>query len=93
MYQKAKKNIDFKQMLTDRMALIYPTATINQKLCNLFWANKTDLDYAEITYTIYGKIIQLIKLAAKNNKIIYTEAPSKDFSVEHHFVGKKWGNI
>jgi len=68
--------------------LIFLTATVNEKLYNLFWANKTDLDYAEITYTIDGKTGEVIKLDAKNNKIIYTEAPSSDFSVEYHFVDK-----
>ncbi|PHV71023.1 hypothetical protein CS063_06720 [Sporanaerobium hydrogeniformans] len=73
--------------------LIFTTATINQRLYNLFWANKADLDYAEITYTMDGKTGEAIKLDARNNKIIYKEAPSNDFSVECYFVdvnGKRY---
>ena len=66
--------------------LAFTTTTINQALYNVFWANKADLDYAEITYTIDGKTGETIKVDAQNNQIIYTKAPSKDFSVEYHFV-------
>jgi hypothetical protein len=66
--------------------LLFLTTIINEKQYNLFWANKADLDYAEITYTIDGKAGETIKLDAKNNKIIYTEAPLSDFSVEYRFV-------
>ena len=68
--------------------LLFLTTIINAKQYNLFWAKKADLDYAEITYTIDGKTGETIKLDAKNNKILYTEAPSNDFSVEYHFVDK-----
>lgn len=68
--------------------LIFWDRTINRKFYNLFWANKADLDYAEITYTIDGRIGETIKLDAKNNKILYTEVPSNDFSVEYRFVDK-----
>lgn len=65
--------------------LVFITATINHKHYNVFWANKADLDYAEVTYTIDGNIGETIKLDAKDNKIIYTDAPSNDFSVEYYF--------
>lgn len=67
----------------DELAFI--TVYINRKPYNVFWANKMDLDYAEIAYTIDGNIGETIKLDAKDNKIIYTEAPSSEFSVEYYF--------
>lgn len=66
--------------------LIFLDYTINTKLYTLVWANKADLDYAEITYTTEGKTGETIRLDAKNNKIIYTEAPSNDFSVKYRFI-------
>lgn len=68
--------------------LVFMTAIINQKSYNLFWANKADLDYAEITYTLSGMVGETVKLDAKDNIIIYTEAPAKDFSVKYCFVDK-----
>lgn len=68
--------------------LAFMTAIINQKSYNLFWANKADLDYAEITYTLSGMVGETVKLDAKNNVIIYTVAPAKDFSVKYCFVDK-----
>lgn len=69
--------------------LIFLPYVINGKAYNLFWANKADLDYAEIIYTIDGNKGEIIKIDAKNNKIIYTEEPSKDFSVEYYFIDVK----
>lgn len=66
--------------------LLFMTTIINEKQYNLFWANKADLDYAEITYMIDGKAGETIEMDAQNNQIIYTEAPSNDFSVEYYFV-------
>jgi hypothetical protein len=68
--------------------LVFMTTTINHKPYNLFWANKANLDYAEITYTLSGVVGKTVKLDAKDNIIIYTEAPAKDFSVEYCFVDK-----
>lgn len=68
--------------------LIFIAATINQTPYNLFWANKLNLDYAEITYTIAGKTGETIKIDAQNNQIIYTEAPAIDYNVEYIFVDK-----
>ncbi len=68
--------------------LIFMNTIIKQKSYNLFWANKADLDYAEITYTPSGMVGETVKLDAKNNVIIYTEAPVKDFSVKYCFVDK-----
>lgn len=67
----------------DELALI--AVIINHKQYNVFWANRPDLDYAELTYTVDGMIEEPINLDAKDNKIIYTEAPSNDFSVEYCF--------
>lgn len=68
--------------------LVFMTAIINQKSYDLFWADKVDLDYAEITYTLSGVVGETVKLNAKDNSIIYTEAPAKDYSVEYCFVDK-----
>ena len=66
--------------------LVFTIVTINKISYSLFWANKANLDYADITYTIDNKTEKTIKLDAQNNKIIYLEAPSNDFSVEYNFV-------
>ncbi len=68
--------------------LIFMNTIIKQKSYNLFWANKADLDYAEITYIPSGMVGETVKLDAKDNVIIYTEAPAKDFSVKYCFVDK-----
>lgn len=68
--------------------LVFMNAIIKQKSYNLFWANKADLDYAEITYIPSGMTGETVKLDAKDNVIIYTEAPAKDFSVKYCFVDK-----
>lgn len=68
--------------------LILLTTTINQTLYNVFWANKANLDYAEITYTIDSKTGETLIIDAQNNQIIYTEAPTSNFSVEYYFVDK-----
>lgn len=68
--------------------LVFMNAIIKQKSYNLFWANKADLDYAEITYTLSGMVGKTVKLDAKDNVIIYTEAPANDFSVSYCFVDK-----
>lgn len=65
--------------------LLFTVVSINHKLYNVFWANKADLDYAEIIYTTDENIEETITLDAKDNKIIYTDAPSNSFSVEFYF--------
>jgi len=49
---------------------------------DLFWRNQADLDYAEIIYTEQGKNPKTIRLDAKDNKILYCEAPSNDYSIK-----------
>ena len=64
---------------------------INGVHYNLFWANKADLDYAQITYSS-SEGEQEYRLDASNNKILYLQAPYKDFEVSAEFVTKD-GNI
>lgn len=72
--------------LRDKDELIHRNVIINQKFYDLFWANKADLDYAEITYITSNKSEETFKLDATDNKIIYKEAPSNDYAVEYVFV-------
>lgn len=72
--------------LIEKDALIYCNVIINQKSYDLFWANKADLDYAEITYILSNKSVENLKLDATGNKIIYKEAPSNDYAIQYVFV-------
>jgi hypothetical protein len=55
---------------------------VNNVAYDLFWRNQVDLDYAEIIYTVQGNELEPIKLDARDNQILYCEAPSNDYSVE-----------
>lgn len=68
--------------------LVFLGTTINQKSYDLFWADKENLDYAEITYTLSGLVQETLKLDAKDNAIIYMKPPAKDYSVEYCVVDK-----
>lgn len=68
--------------------LVFLGTTINQKSYDLFWADKEDLDYEEITYTLSGLVQETLKLDAKDNAIIYMKPPAKDYSVEYCVVDK-----
>lgn len=72
--------------LREKDELVYGNIIINQKFYDLFWANKADLDYAEISYIVSNKPEENLKLDATDNKIIYMEAPSNDYAVEYVFV-------
>ncbi|MFI3166652.1 MAG: hypothetical protein R3Y32_00895 [Bacillota bacterium] len=69
-------------------SLVLEIAIINGVDYNIFWANKPDLDYAEITYTVENKIDETIKIDAQDNQIIYIKSPDKDYNVEYIFVDK-----
>ena len=62
--------------------IISGNLSVNGNNYDLFWANKADLDYAEITYRVQGNSPEIVKLDASNNKILCSEAPYKDYSVE-----------
>ena len=66
--------------------ILSTTRTIGTENFNFFWANKANLDYAEITYTVDGIAEEIITINAQNNEIIYTKAPAKDYSVECVFI-------
>lgn len=68
--------------------LILLTTNINQTHYNIFWANKANLDYAEITYTVDGKTGETLTIDAQGNQIIYAEVPATDYNVEYIFVDK-----
>jgi hypothetical protein len=72
--------------LRENNELVYGNIIVNQKNYDLFWANKTSLDYAEITYTVSNKAQKTLKLDATENKIIYNKSPSNSYSVEYVFV-------
>ncbi len=72
---------------------MYEFIFANNKFYDVFWSNKEELDYAEVIYESKAKVSEPIKLDAKNNKIVYSEAPSGDYSVEYYFVdlnGKRY---
>ena len=68
--------------------LLFLAVTINQTHYDLFWANKANLDYAEITYTVDGKSSEIITVNVQDNQIIYIEAPAKDYNVNYIVVDK-----
>lgn len=72
--------------LRENNELIHDSVIVNQKNYDLFWANKANLDYAEITYTVSNRAQETLKLDATDNKIIYYKAPSNDYSIEYVFV-------
>ncbi len=65
--------------------LIHGYVMVNSKCYDLFWANRDDLDYAEVIYESNGLFCELKKMDAKDNKILYMEAPSDDYRVEYYF--------
>lgn len=66
--------------------LLMETTVIDGIDYNIFWANKPNLDYAEIIYTVDGKTNETIVVDAQDNKMIYTKAPSKNYNVQYIFV-------
>ncbi len=72
--------------LREKDELVHGNVIINQKIYDLFWANKADLDYAEITYIFTNNSKETMKLDATDNKIIYNEAPSNNYTVEYVFI-------
>lgn len=72
--------------LREKDELIHGNVIINEKFYDLYWANKSDLDYAEITYIFSNKSNETMTLDATDNKIIYKEAPSNNYAVEYVFV-------
>lgn len=71
--------------LRDNGEIITGHTVINETGYDLFWYNQADLDYAKIIYTVQGKKLEPIELDARENKILYHEAPSNDYSVEVAF--------
>ena len=67
--------------------MLITSTFINGVQYNLFWANKADLDYAQIVYsTSYGE--QEYRLDASNNKILYLQVPYKSYEAPAVFVAK-----
>lgn len=61
------------------------TVVINQIAYDLFWANQSDLNFAEISYTTSSGS-QKYNLDASNNKILYLKSPDNDYTVSAVFV-------
>lgn len=60
--------------------IIITTILINNVYYDLFWANKSDLDFAKIIYyTSSGR--KEYKLDASNNKILFLKAPTENYDV------------
>lgn len=71
--------------LRDNGEIITEHTVISGTGYDLFWYNQADLDYAKITYTVQGKKLEPIELDAGENEILYSKAPSNDYSVEVTF--------
>lgn len=67
--------------------VIFTTIIINKVVYDIFWANKRDLDYAQISY-VNNDGIQNYKIDASNNKIIYIQNPKKNYEVSAKFITK-----
>jgi hypothetical protein len=59
---------------------------------DIFWANRENLEKAELTYTPEGGEREVITLDATNNKIIYYPCHYKSYNVEYKFYDKD-GNV
>ena len=67
--------------------VLITSTLINGVHYDLIWANKADLDYAQITYsTSEGE--QEYRFDASDNKILYMQVPYKDYEVSAVFVTK-----
>lgn len=67
--------------------ILFSTVIINNVFYDLFWTNKLDIDTAQITYYIDSEI-ETYKLDAGNEKILYLQAPAKDYDVYVTFIDK-----
>ena len=75
--------------------IIEISTRIDETHYSFFWANKADLAYAEITYTMDGKAGETIRLDATDNRIVVAEAPAeKSYGAEFYFYdqnGNRYG--
>lgn len=65
--------------------ILITTVVINKTAYDLFWANQSDLNFAEISYTTSSGS-QKYNLDASNNKILYLKSPDNDYTVSAVFV-------
>lgn len=65
----------------DKGDIVIGSAFINQNFYDIYWLNQSDLDYAEITYTVDGKEIEPIQFDIEDLEIIYHKAPSENYSI------------
>ena len=59
---------------------------------DVFWANRENLEKAELTYTPEGSESEVVTLDATDNKIVYYPCDYKSYSVEYKFYDKD-GNV
>lgn len=65
--------------------LLITNTIINGVGYDLFWANKEDLDFAQIVYTTSSGIKEY-KLDASDNKILYLQSPDKEYQISVVFA-------
>ena len=63
------------------------TVSIHGVNYNLFWINKGNLDFAQVTYSTSDGIEEY-KLDIENNEILYMQAPDKQYEVSVVFVAQ-----
>lgn len=69
----------------DGSEILISTVSIHGVNYDLFWTNKGDLDFAQVTYfTSDG--VEEYKFDIKNNEILYMQAPDKQYEVSAVFV-------
>jgi len=79
----------------DKNNVIIAYAYLPDKTYNIFWANKPDMDFAEITYTaeVNGEdVTEIVTLDASDNKIIYHELKYNDVTINAVFYDV-YGNV
>lgn len=71
----------------DGSEILISTVSIHGVNYNLFWINKGNLDFAQVTYSTSDGIEEY-KLDIENNEILYMQAPDKQYEVSVIFVTK-----
>ena len=72
--------------------VVIADAYINGQWYNLFWADKPNLDYAQIEYSHNGKTLEALTLDASGNKILYCKTPYANYTLNAVFYDTD-GNV
>lgn len=58
---------------------------INSEWYNLFWADRPNLDYAQIEYSHNGKTLEALTFDASDNKILFCKTPYTNYTLSAVF--------